>query len=161
MSTISELSPVKFVSYSSEYEKIEDHPFIEAIKYDIYHFMYKLGYGTKKLLGKSDLLLIDKNKLDKGQIKKNELVWERFLSGNIIQIEGLIFSNYGVTPLLHSKWGQNFPYNMYTPLYRWETTPSRMCSNCNGSSNVLLEISRKRARFKCLQMEWTNPGSKF
>ena len=68
MSTISELSPVKFVSYSSEYEKIEDHPFIEAIKYDIYHFMYKLGYGTKKLLGKSDLLLIDKNKLDRESV---------------------------------------------------------------------------------------------
>lgn len=124
MSTISELSPVKFVSYSSEYEKVGDHPFIEAIKYDIYHFMHKLGYGTEKPLGKPDLFLIDKNKLDKVQIKKNELVWKKLLSGNIIQIKDLIFPKTGVTPLLHSKWGQNFPYNMYTPYINGSQPPA-------------------------------------
>lgn len=124
MSYVSELSPVKFISYSSDYERIKDHPFIEAIKHDIYFFMRKVGYKREKAFGKSDLFVIDKNKIDIEQIKRNELVWKKLLSGNITQIEAFIFSNYGVTPLLLSRWGQNFPYNMNTPYIDGKQPPA-------------------------------------
>ena len=124
MSYISELSPVKFISYSSDYERIKDHPFIEAIKHDIYFFMRKVGYKREKAFGKSDSFVIDKNKIDIEQIKRNELVWKKLLSGNITQIEAIIFLNYGVTPLLLSRWGQDFPYNMNTPYIDGKQPPT-------------------------------------
>ena len=124
MSYVSELSPVKFISYSSDYERIKDHPFIEAIKRDIYFFMRKVGYKREKAFEKSDLFVIDRNKIDIEQIKRNELVWKKLLSGNITQIEAIIFLNYGVTPLLLSRWGQNFPYNMNTPYIDGKQPPA-------------------------------------
>ena len=124
MSYVSELSPVKFISYSSDYERIKDHPFIEAIKHDIYFFMRKIGYKRVKVFGKSDLFVIDKSKIDIEQIKRNEMIWKKLLSGNITQIEAFIFSNHGVTPLLLSRWGQNFPYNMNTPYIDGKQPPT-------------------------------------
>lgn len=110
---VSELSPVKFISFSSNYEGIEKHPFIETLKYRLYFTVTNLEYLRGHFLRTPDL---STSKVDTNQKEKNEGVWERLLSEDfLLKIYLYTASVNSVSPMLSSTWSQGNPYNMYTP----------------------------------------------
>jgi len=82
---VSELSPVKFISFSSNYEGIEKHPFIKTLKYRLYFTVTNLGYFRGYFLKTPDLGTV---KMDTNQKEKNEGVWKKLLA------EDLVMSNF-------------------------------------------------------------------
>jgi len=109
----SELSPIKLISFSSNYEGIEKHPFIETLKYRLYFTAANLGYLGGYFLKTPDL---STSKVDTNQKEKNEGVWERLLSEDfLLKIYLYTASVNSISPMLTSTWSQGNPYNMYTP----------------------------------------------
>jgi len=109
----SELSPIKLISFSSNYEGIEKHPFIETLKYRLYFTAANLGYLGGYFLKTADP---STSKVDTSQKDKNEGVWERLLSEDfLLKINLYTASVNSVSPMLTSRWSQGNPYNMYTP----------------------------------------------
>lgn len=124
MPAISELSPVKFLSYAGKYENIKNHPFIKTIKYRLYYSFRELGYGSMVTTG---MLKPDKSntiKIDVKQRKKNETIWQEFFTGDMHAEIASVSAGTAVGPLLTSKWGQENPYNMYTPRINRQETPT-------------------------------------
>lgn len=111
-----ELSPVKFISYSENYERLKGHPFIETIKDRLYYAQCRLGYNTIEPQWKISLADIVKDKIDIEQKEKNEGIWTNFLLGNIRLISASTQLKTAVAPLLTSRWDQGNPYNIYTPM---------------------------------------------
>ena len=115
ISRISELSPVKFISFSGQYEEISTHPFIRHILKRLYYSCQKLGYITSAplILSPSEV-----DPIDLDQKHKNEAVWANFLSDNKRVFDTPVSA---VPPKLQSTWNQGIPtatgnaYNMYTP----------------------------------------------
>jgi hypothetical protein len=109
----SELSPIKLISFSSNYEGIEKHPFIETLKYRLYFTAANLGYLGGYFQKTPDP---GTSKVDTSQKEKNEGVWERLLSEDfLLKINLYTASVNSVSPMLTSRWSQGNPYNMYTP----------------------------------------------
>lgn len=106
---ISELSPIKFISYRGDYDVLEQHPFIVQIKARIYYTLNKLNYFNSIPQPSSGA---DEDEIDSNQKKKNESIWENFLAD---KARILSFPVSSVPPMLSSTWGQGSPYNMYTP----------------------------------------------
>ena len=69
---VSELSPVKFISFSGDYDGIEKHPFIETLKYRLYFTVTNLGYFKGDFLKTSDPR---PSEVDTNQKEKNEGAW--------------------------------------------------------------------------------------
>ena len=115
VSRISELSPVKFISFSGQYEEIRSHPFIKRILERLYYSSQKLGYTTSTPLSLSQL---DTDPIDLNQKNKNEIAWEYFLRDSRSVFD---YPASAVSPKLNSTWSQGETtvtgnaYNMYTP----------------------------------------------
>jgi len=110
---VSELSPVKFISFSGEYDGIEEHPFIETQKYRLYFTVAKLGYLGRHFLKTSGL---NTSEVDTHQMEKNEEAWEKLLSEDFfpeIYLSAVTLNS--VSPMLTSKWSQTYPYNAHCP----------------------------------------------
>jgi hypothetical protein len=110
---VSELSPVKFISFSSDYDVIERHPFIETLKYRLYFTVTNLGYFRGDFLKTSDLV---PSEVDTNQKERNEGAWGKLLSEDFLPEIYLsaVYLN-SVSPMLTSKWSQGFPYNAHAP----------------------------------------------
>jgi len=110
---VSELSPVKFISFSGDYDAIEKHPFIETLKYRLYFTVTNLGYFRGDFLKTSDLV---PSEVDTNQKEKNEAAWEKLLSEDFLPETYLSATSLNsVSPMLTSKWTQTHPYNAYAP----------------------------------------------
>jgi hypothetical protein len=111
--TVSELAPVKFISFSGDYDGSEEHPFIETLKYRLYFTVTNLGYFKGEIQKTSDLVPSEE---DIKQKEKNEGAWEKLLSEDFLpEIYLSAVSLNSVSPMLTSKWSQDYPYNAYVP----------------------------------------------
>ena len=110
---VSELSPVKFISFSSDYDGIEKHPFIETLKYRLYFTVTNLGYLRGDFLKTPEPCT---RKMDINRKEKNEGAWEKLLSEDFLPEIYLsaVYLN-SVSPMLTSKWSYGNPYYAYTP----------------------------------------------
>ena len=110
---VSELSPVKFISFSGDYDGNEKHPFIETLKYRLYFTVTNLGYFRGEILRTSDLV---PSKMDTNQKEKNEAAWEKLLREDFLPVPYLyaVYTN-SVNPMLTSRWSQKYPYNASCP----------------------------------------------
>ncbi len=115
MPKISELSPVKFISLSEDYHNLENNFLIEAIKFRIHYTIEKLGYFRD---ANPDEL--DDGSIDKNQKLNNENVWNKTLSNEVMVLSEILKED--ILPLLISKWNQDDPYNLYTPILDDEKT---------------------------------------
>jgi hypothetical protein len=108
----SELAPVKFISFSGNYEEIRSHPFISNIKDKLLYTMRQLGY-TGISAGQPY------ESIDTRQKNKNEGIWDNMLL-SVLDVSAPSVS--AVSPLLTSTWSQGVEtasgdaYNMYTPI---------------------------------------------
>jgi len=117
----SELSPVKFISYSGNYDDLEKHPFIETLKYRLYYTAYKLGYIKTNCL---KIAYFINDKIDNKQKNKNESIWIDFLYESPSLLSTLYTSSTAVAPMLTSTWNQHYPYNIYTPVINGQNAPT-------------------------------------
>jgi hypothetical protein len=120
--TMTELSPVKFISFSSSYEGLEKHPFIETIKFRLHYTAFKLGY-TKRAPLKIRAADLSGDTIDHIQKERNESIWNNLVSGSkALDLSNAFLS--AVAPMLTSTWNQGDPYNMYTPMISGQHTPT-------------------------------------
>ena len=110
---VTELSPVKFISFSGDYEKIEKHPFMETLKSRLYFTVATLGYLRGQSLKTPEL---SKSNVDAKQKERNEEAWEQLLREDFLP-ETYLCSVYtsSVSPMLTSRWSQEYPYNESCP----------------------------------------------
>jgi len=121
---ITEFAPVKFVSYGGSYKEMKNHPFIKNILSEFYYSLVKLGYLKKQVIDEKSLSILSEISINFGQICKNKLIWEHFISKKN-QTEILYqLPKAGIGPLLTSTWGQRYPYNIYTPKKDGKNTPA-------------------------------------
>lgn len=110
---VSELSPVKFISFSGDYDGIEKHPFMKTLKYRLYFTVTNLEYLRGHVQKTTDLLT---SEVDTNQKEKNEGVWENLLSEDFLPEIYLSASSLNsVSPMLTSKWSYDFPYDACCP----------------------------------------------
>jgi len=108
----SELAPVKFISFSGNYEEIRSHPFISNIKDKLLYTMQQLGYSGISAEQPYE-------SIDTRQKSKNEGIWDNMLL-SVLDVSAPSVS--AVPPLLTSTWSQGVEtasgdaYNMYTPI---------------------------------------------
>ena len=106
---VSELSPIKFISFSGDYDGIEKHPFIEMLKYRLYFTVTNLGYLRGHIQKTPDLLT---SEVDTNQKEKNEEAWEKLLSEDFLPETYLsAVSLNSVSPMLASN-GVMIPLTM-------------------------------------------------
>ena len=72
---VSELSQIKFISFSGDYDGIEKHPFIEMLKYRLYFTVTNLGYLRGHIQKTPDLLTseVDTNQKEKNTVNANSV----------------------------------------------------------------------------------------
>ena len=110
---VSELSPVKFISFSGAYDGIEKHPFIETLKDRLYLTVKNLGYVGGQVQKTSDLSTAT---VDTYQKEKNKGAWEKLLSEEFLSEIYLSTSSLNsISPMLKSKWSYKYPYDACCP----------------------------------------------
>jgi hypothetical protein len=111
---ITELTPVKFISFNGTYDQIKDHPFIQQI-------VERIEYTRSRLYGQKSLRLSDKEEdtVDGKKLTENEMVWLKIGDQNYLDSKNLAV--YAIPPMTTSTWSQGVTtstgnaYNMYTP----------------------------------------------
>ncbi|MCK4826588.1 C10 family peptidase, partial [bacterium] len=127
---VSELAPVKFISFSGDYDGSEEHPFIETLKYRLYFTVTNLGYLRGAIPKTSDLV---PSEVDTSQKEKNEGAWEKILTEDFspeIYISAVYLNS--VSPMLTSKWNQTHPYNACCP----ELNGQRCVAGCMATAQA-------------------------
>ena len=128
--SVSELAPVKFISFSGDYNACASHPFIETLKYRMYYAVAHLGYSRGTSLGK---LGLTPGAMDLNQKERNEAAWERLLGEDLSQERRLTaYSAVSVTPMLTSTWNQLSPYNALCP----ELNGQRCVTGCLATAQA-------------------------
>ncbi len=125
LSDITEASPMKFISYSGDFEGIKDHPLIQSIVQRLLYDKAKLQYTVKKgVKVRSGSKYPDTR--NKAQTAKNEARWKQLLD-SLEELAGKPPAG-DVAPFTTSTWNQDAPYNMYAPLVSGQPTYTG-CSN--------------------------------
>ena len=110
MPIITELAPIKFITFSGDYENYQDNPFIKEIINYFYMNKEMMGYPGRKLKNISDNLSLNQN-----QVRRNEMKWKTILSSNHPKTTLLITTKKEIEPLITSSWNQGYPYNINCP----------------------------------------------
>ncbi len=124
-----ELSPVKFVSYSGYFDEMADHPFIRELRRRLLYSATRLGYGGPHAHAMLRTLAAN-DPVDEEQLRVNEQAWSLDKSLKIVvssnastaQTETQTDTEPFVAPLITSSWEQGYPYNLQTPLVDGEHT---------------------------------------
>ncbi len=124
-----ELSPVKFVSYSGYFDEMADHPFIKEVRRRLLYNAARLGYGGLQANNRLRTLAVN-DPVNESQLRVNEQAWgldnplKTVVSSNAItaQAETQTDTETFVAPLITSSWEQGYPYNLQTPLVDGEHT---------------------------------------
>ncbi len=125
MSDISELTPVRFISFDSSYSRVREHSLIQGLLLSALLTKQKLGYLPDINDPSSERVLFQV--VDYRQLTVNESLWDRFLENTDAMLLAPLAASGA--PLLSSRWNQDDPYNLLTPLLRddsgsWVRTPS-------------------------------------
>lgn len=115
LSDITEVSPQVFVSFSSDFDTLREHPFLVSIldrlRYDKILLFYLVPSDNWSGQLKPD------DVPDFTQIERNRSAWSLLLSDFYTDVNfmAVMQSAESVTPLLAVYWGQRSPYWNYTP----------------------------------------------
>ena len=120
ISGISELAPLKFISYTANYDQIKDHLLIEGIRFKLYYTLCKLGYSITQPVEMLELEVVRNDLIDAEQKELNVSIWDEFLLREGQAAGNLTITIQAKAPLLTSKWAQRSPYNGLTPLIKGE-----------------------------------------
>lgn len=116
LADITEICPQIFISYSGDFDKVQEHPFIleilNRLQYDKIHLMYLDNKLSSAEIAES------KESADLIQISKNERTWSDLLNGSfsVSQNNVRTLSADGAPPLIETKWDQTAPYWNNTPM---------------------------------------------
>jgi Leucine-rich repeat (LRR) protein len=151
LSNITELAPVRFISYGGTFQDIRSHNLIRNLLLEMVTTHAKLGYAqapaaaSMSALEASSAIELDKltsdaapaavskstrvsSGINREQLIRNEALWNASPAAPNAQVESRaqgVVTNSGsgaVAPLLSSTWGQGYPYNLYTPLVNSQAT---------------------------------------
>ena len=111
MPGFTELSPVRFTSFSANYESLKDHPLVQQLIAECDGTGSVLGY-FKRATEDARMLAALNAAVDKKQVEKNESLWPDAHAASASVSSAL---SSAVTPLLRSRWNQGYPYNLLTP----------------------------------------------
>ena len=117
MPAITELTPVKFISFKGRYDKIKNYSFIKQILTRLYYTRVKLNYIKTDI---TDSDMINKDKIDLVQKNNNQGVWDLVSNGTLL-FEADAGVSLDVATMTTSNWSQGTTtvsgnaYNMYTP----------------------------------------------
>jgi len=123
-----ELSPIKFISYSGRAEAIDQNPFLQELIYRIYHTAAQLGYI--RVASQSVYPNYAGSSIpDRDQQLSNEASWSLLLSSSVRttlldQSPSSAGAAQVVGPFLTSKWDQGNPYNAYLPTLNNSKVPT-------------------------------------
>ena len=108
--SLTELSPIAFISYDGDFDQVKDHPFLKVVQERLLMTRDRLRYGQEKTLlsGQPNV-----EKPEVAQIAKNEASWNLLLDDPSLLRDTL--GSGEMPPLLTSKWSQWDPYNIYVP----------------------------------------------
>ncbi len=147
VSGLTELNPIKFISYDNEFEAVQDHVFIQRILEGLLVNKRALGYAPapkngaqKQLLRKNRLSLRDPQ--GSQQKMQNGRIWENLLAEHTMEALQATESQL-VAPLLRSRWDQGSPYNIYTPTLNGKHT----WIGCSATSQAQLMYYWKYPEF--------------
>ena len=122
VSDITELAPVKFISYDGQFEAAREHSLMRDVLEYLHQTKKQLGYSETTNVAAISNPLLQQN-VDVRQLKRNEQLWEDMLAEAPAQL-ALTDSRQYVAPLMSTKWDQASPYNLYTPTVYGDHTPT-------------------------------------
>ncbi len=107
--SLTELSPISFISYDGDFDQVKDHPFLRVVQERLLMTRDRLGYSQENALfsGQPNV-----EKTEAAQIEKNGASWDLLLNKALLKDT---LGSGEMPPLLTSKWSQWGPYNLYVP----------------------------------------------
>jgi sugar lactone lactonase YvrE len=133
LSDITEFAPLRFIAYDAEFQDLREHSLIHQILADSLATKQKLGYATTTRSSSFRPELTSAH-MDEIQAKKNEQIWERMQKSLSSQSTAEAAE---VGPLLTSRWTQDFPYNMYTPMFNNNLgSPTNAPTGCSATAQA-------------------------
>ena len=120
---ISELSPLKFITYTGTYDPYSIPPYIKNMTYRLCFTCLSLGYIQPSQVSAEMLIEAQKSRVLSDQISKNESMWDEFITQDWSVLKHYLTWETAVAPLLKSLWRQGYPYNLYTPEINGKNCP--------------------------------------
>ena len=107
--SLTELSPISFISYDGDFDQVKDHPFLRVVQERLLMTRDRLGYSQENALlsGQPNV-----EKPEAAQIEKNGASWDLLLNKALLKDT---LGSGEMPPLLTSKWSQWAPYNLFVP----------------------------------------------
>jgi len=127
ISGITELSPVKFISFDADFSSLKSHALLQSIFRQLLQTKIRLGYisDNPKISG-----LVITRTIDYVGLCAHEGLWEALLSETAPSQTPL--ADGAVPPLMTSRWNQGAPYNLYAPAIGGTRTPT----GCSATSQA-------------------------
>jgi len=124
---VSELAPVKYISFTADFEVMRDHPFLMTMAHRYRRTLAYLGYTAATMDGRKAIRpLADVDR----RIRSNETVWNLLLEKDGLGLK----VDKDVGPMLTSHWDQGHPFNLYTPSVSGQQT----LTGCSATSQAQL-----------------------
>jgi hypothetical protein len=124
---ITELSPVKFITFDGEFASLRHHALLQSIFKQLLQTKIRLGYISDDLKISG---LETAKPIDLARQSANEGLWTVLLSETAPASTRL--TEGAVPPLMTSRWSQGAPYNLRAPTIGGDRTPT----GCSATSQA-------------------------
>jgi hypothetical protein len=134
VSGITELSPVKLVSYDGSFDAVQEHALIRNILKNMFQAKQALGYGTISVLAPLMVSPTTESNLHLNQeATPRESLWNDLLLPSKRSVSSAV-AEPPAEPLLKSRWSQDDPLNRLMPVIQGKRAPA----GCSAISQAQL-----------------------